>query len=114
MRYQKKLFIPQAEVQKYNELMNAKVVDYGEEDIDRYATVRKWCIPFTNGFEVDLKVCSSDYGDPLWCEAVLFQYNNQVSYTDVENDLLGVWELIAGEDTFTVEVLAGTGTKLCS
>lgn len=105
MTYKKILSIPVAEVQRYNALMQASSVDYEAEDISRYATVCSWTVPFGDGYEADVKVCSSDTNDPLWCEIVLFKNGSEVSCTDTCEDLIGTWTLEAKGNTYEIEIV---------
>lgn len=64
---EKTLCIPKETVEEYNRLMrpDSGTLDYIENDIPRYATIAEWTVKLGNGFEVDIKVCSSNDGDPL-------------------------------------------------
>ena len=98
------LFLDKEDVDKYHKMMRCKTLDYEEHDIPRYSTIKSWTIVFDNGYEIDLKVCSSDYNDPLWCEAVLFNYGNEHSYSDVSDTLDGLWVLCSGDKEFCLQV----------
>ena len=86
---QKVFYIPEKEIDKYNKMMQADHVDYEENEIPRYAAVKTWSVDLGNGYEVDIKVCSSSYGDPLWCEGVLFLHGSECGCTEVSDNLLG-------------------------
>ena len=98
------LAIPKSIINKYNNLMSVETLNYEQNDIPRYETIESWTVNFGNGYEVDLKVCSSDYGNPLWCEAVLFKDGCERSCTDVEEVLDGDWYLNADGISFNLHV----------
>lgn len=98
------LIIPETIINKYNNLMSVETLDYDQNNIPRYETIASWTANFGNGYEVDLKVCSSDNGDPLWCEAVLFKDGCERSCTDVEEVLNGDWDLNADGISFNLHV----------
>ena len=100
--------ISSAALDRYNKLMQAECVDYEAEGIDRYTCVARWSAEFPEGFEVDIKVCASDCGEPLWCEAVLFQNGHERSCTDVCEELDGEWSLCADGQEYIVNVVKGT------
>lgn len=102
------MVLPKADVEKYNAWMAAEAVDCAANGIPRNSTVRVWTVDFGDGYEVDLKVCSSGRNEDVWCEAVLFLNGSECSCTDAESDLLGDWKLEDGLDTtFIVHVVAG-------
>ena len=86
---EKTLHISKEIIDKYNQLMQPTdgIVDYEKNDIPRYATIDSWTVDFGDGYEVDIEVCSSNYNDPLWCEAVLFLHGSEVCRTDVSDTL---------------------------
>lgn len=98
------LFIPRDVAKKYNSLMSIDTLDYENNDIPRYSTIASWNVNCGDGYEVDLKVCSSDNGDPLWCEAVLFKDGSERSCTDIEEVLDGDWELCTDDIYFNIHV----------
>lgn len=98
------LAIPKSIINKYNNLMSVETLNYEQNDIPRYETIESWTVNFGNGYEADLKVCSSDYGDPLWCEAVLFKDGYERSCTDAEEMLDGDWDLNADGISFNLHV----------
>lgn len=105
MTVKRSLPIPQAEAMRYNLLMQASSVDYEAEGIFRYATVCSWTVSFGNGYEADVKVCSSDTNEPLWCEVVLFKNGSEVSCTDTCDDLIGTWTLEASGNVYEIEIV---------
>lgn len=105
MRNEKNLFIESSIINKYNELMELDFIAYDEHDIPRYSTIESWTTDFGNGFEVDLKVCSSNYDEPIWCEAVLFLNGNEISCSDVEDKLNGEWIFNYNDIEFILHVI---------
>lgn len=103
---EKILYIPAKAINNYNALMrpDKESVDYKKQDIPRYELIEKWTVDFGNGYEVDIKVCSSDYGDPLWCEGVLFFHGSEVSCTDVSDELTGEYSFEIQGEKFAVHV----------
>ena len=103
---EKTLHIPKEIIAKYNQLMQPSdgIVDYEKTDISRYATVDSWTVDFGDGYEVDIKVCSSNYDDPLWCEGVLFFHGSEVGCTDVCDTLDGEYYFCPESDEFIVYV----------
>lgn len=100
------LHLPKSKIQRYNRLMQASTVDYAVNGIEEYATVDCWMVDFGNGYEMDICVCSSYSGDPLWCQAVLFLDGSEVSCSEVEAELDGTWTLTHNDTTFVVELRA--------
>lgn len=97
------------EIERYDKLMQAEEVDYEAEDINRYETVKRWTANFGNGYEMDLKVCSSDSDEPLWCETVLFLNGSEVDCSEVYDELEGEWQLYHNDVTFILQVLKAAG-----
>ena len=98
------LLIPQKLIKKYNSLMDVDFLDYQINDIPRYSLIDCWGIDCGGGYEVDLKVCSSDDGDPLWCEAVLFYKGSERACTEVYDNLCGDWGLYCDGISFCIHV----------
>lgn len=99
------LAIPAAQIDEYNHLMNVDELDYDEYDIDRYSTVDSWTVKAGDGYEIDVKVCSSDDGDPLWCEAVLSLDGYEQACSVGDGDLDGEWQLEANGVCFVLNVI---------
>lgn len=76
-------------MEKYEALMQAKSVDYSKHGFAKYATIhsKTVVIDAESKLEADVKVCSNNEGDPLWCEAVLFEDGAEVEHTDVLDSL---------------------------
>lgn len=98
------LYISDADITYYNNMIQSDEVDYEAYDIQPYSTVQSWTTNFGNGYEVDIKVCSSEDGEPLWAEGVLFLNGCEVTCTDVQYELDGVYEFEYNGDRFTVDV----------
>lgn len=101
-----KLKIPESDVAEYQSLMD-EGFDYGERGVAKYATVKNWTVKFPDGLEMDVKVCSSNDGDPLWSEAVLFENGSERGCTEAQDELLGEYSVERPDGTvYTVEVVA--------
>lgn len=85
----KTLVIPEAE--KLEKLLSYKRPTYKKHGIEPYSTYRSWTADFGNGYEIDIKVCSSEKNAPLWSEAVLFHNGSEISCTEPCDTLLGTW-----------------------
>ena len=83
------LVMKKGEVEKYEALMQAKSVDYSKHGFAKYATIysKTVVIDAESKLETDVKVCSSNEGDPLWCEAVLFKDGSEVECTEMLDTL---------------------------
>ncbi len=99
-------YIPQADADKYNRLMQADQVNYEEHDIPRYAVVKSWSVNLGDGYEAEIKVCFSNYGDPLWCEGVLFLHGSECGCTEASDDLLGEYWFEHNGEQFLIVVKA--------
>lgn len=89
------LKLPEAEIEKWETLINQDRVDYSDMGFPELSTVWWKTVRFPDGFEIDLKVCTdtSEDGD-LWSEAVLFdQRGQQYAMTEVSYGIEGEWEL---------------------
>ena len=103
-KMQQVFYIPKEDADKYNRWMQADQVDYEENDIPRYDVVTRWSVDLGGGYEVDIKVCSSNYDDPLWCEGVLFLHGSECGCTEVSYDLLGEYRFEHNGQQFIVVV----------
>ena len=103
---QKVFNIPKTDVDRYNKLMQASQVDYEENDIPCYTTVKTWSVDLGDVYEADLKACSSNYGDLLWCEGVLFLHGSECGCTEVSDNLLGEYWFGHNGKQFTIVVQA--------
>lgn len=62
---------------------------------------------FPNKFEMDIKCCGSFEEESSWTEAVLFdEKGRQITYTDVEEEFFGEWELKDNEIIYKVNVIS--------
>lgn len=116
----KTLRITKKELDRYREMMQVKRLALGKRGLytellsaldchrRRSSTIKSWSVDFGGGYAIDLKVCSSGLTDPLWCEAVLFLNGCECGCTDVEDDLLGDWELQDGDNRFILKVMEGS------
>ncbi len=86
---QKVFYIPKEEADKYNRMMQTDHVDYEANDIPRYALIDCWTVDLGDGYKAEIRVCSSNYDDPLWCECLLFLNEDACGYTEMSDDLLG-------------------------
>ena len=105
----KTLFIDTDDVQNYQALMLAGA---NTEGFPRYTTIQSWTVDFGEGYEADLKVCSSDIGDPLWSEAVLFFNGAEVSCSETCSELCGEWFLHADGREFIINVMVSSVVDL--
>lgn len=106
--------LPRREIMGYEALMSIPKGHSNLEGYPKYALIKSWTKRFDNPlYEMEIKVCSSDHGDPLWCEAVLFKDGQQVAYSEPETELAGDWTLLDNGAEFTVHVIP-EGTLLSS
>lgn len=102
----KYLKIPRRKIQNYERLMNLPKDHADLEDFPKYALIESWHVRFDNPhYEMQIKICSSGYADPLWSEAILLKDGQQVAYTEPESELSGEWELVDDGATFVVIVI---------
>ena len=85
--YIKKLYIPDKDFYKYQDMTGPGVLDYDANDLKSYETVASWTIRFPDGREMDIKVCSGDRSnhDPLWTEGVLFENGQELTHTEIKD-----------------------------
>lgn len=95
------LTIDKETIDEYNSLMLADYLDYEKNSIPRFSTIKSWTINYGDGYEVDLKICSGNDGEPLWCEAVLFINGSEVECTDVYDSVDGDWMLYDSNTNIT-------------
>lgn len=90
------LELPKDEIEKWNKLIESGDVDYESNGFNELSTVWLKTVKFSDGFEIDLKVCTNNREDgDLWSEAVLFDEGGgtQYSYTDCCYRIDGDFEL---------------------
>jgi hypothetical protein len=89
------LELPKSEIEKWNNYISKDFVDYDAEGFPELSTVWSKTVKFSDGFEIDLKVCTNSREDgDLWSEAVLFDKNgSEYSCTDCCYGIDGDFEL---------------------
>lgn len=106
----KHLRLSREEIERYERLMNLPKDHPDLEDFPKYALIESWYVKFDDPrYEMQIKVCSSGYADPLWSEAILLKDGQQVSYTEPESELGGEWVLMDDDAIFTVMVEPSEG-----
>lgn len=84
---------------------NVTVEDYNKYGLKSCSVFFKKTVFFPNGKEMDIKVCSSDKGEPCWCEAVLFDENGfELCFTEVTDEINQEWSLINNDIKYIVNV----------
>ena len=104
MTYEKDLTLDPKIIEKFNRMLTWKHLNYEKHGIAKYSTVKSWTVDFENGFEIDLKVCSSNTDEPLWCEAVLFFNGSECCCSEVEGSLDGTWDFEYENEEFVLVV----------
>ena len=89
------LELPKSEIEKWNALIESDDVDYEANGFNELSTVWWKTVKFSDGFEIDLKVCTNNREDrDLWSEAVLFDENgSEYSCTNCCYGIDGDFEL---------------------
>ena len=72
---------------KYEELAGLFETTEGRDDIPRFSTVHSFTKIVSPTLELDAKICSSDEGDPLWSEIVLFENGSELCHSEVGGEL---------------------------
>lgn len=111
---QKVFYIPKADVDKYNRLMQSSQVNYEEHDILRYEAVKTWLVDLDHGYKAEIRVCSSNYNEPLWCEGMLFWHGSACGCTEVSDDLLREYWFEHNGQQIILVVQAEYGGRLLS
>lgn len=98
--------VPQAELDRWDELLDQETVDFEAEDLEEDSTVFSKTVKFENGYWAEVKVCTGQDG-AIWSEAVLFTADgNEVSCTDPDVQLSGNWEMYDDDSTcYMIEVI---------
>lgn len=73
--------------EKYEELAGLFETTKGRDDIPRYSTVHSFTKVISPTLELDAKICSSDVGDPLWSEIVLFENGSELCHSEIGGEL---------------------------
>lgn len=92
------------DAKKYERLLSYKRPNYEKWGIEKYSLYRCWTVGFGDGWQMDLKICSSAPNVALFSEAVLLHYGQQVAYTEPQDSILGEWELEGNGQTFKLTV----------
>lgn len=89
------LELPKSEIEKWNNYISKDFVDYDAEGFAELSTVWSKTVKFSDGFEMDFKVCTNNREDgDLWSEVVLFDANgSEYSCTDCCYGIDGDFEL---------------------
>ena len=115
MNYKRTLHIPKEEVEKYQKILNRKSCD---PDYPEDSVIKTFTTTFSNGYQVDIKVCnsyndnqyeekSSPFVDPVLFEPAVEGCSREVVIGEVSDTLLGeyiFWD-DSHNDTYTVLVI---------
>jgi hypothetical protein len=93
--YETTIVIPTDEIQECQKFLDS----HGQ---DKIATFETYTGKFSNGVEVDIKVCD---GDPPFVDPVLFEDGCELATGEVRDALLGEYRFKVGEDEYKVTVL---------
>lgn len=100
-----RLVLPKETIKRYERLMNVPKDHEDLEGLPKHATIERWTVPFENtDCSMDIKICSSGYGEPLWCEAILYHDGKEGPFTEPSSELSGEWTLETDGGDFTVTV----------
>jgi len=104
MTYTATIEIKSGQLQAYEEMFaygENELIEYG---IPRLDNIKTWTGKFSNGYEVDVQINSSE--DDVWSQAVLFTPDfHEVCFTEVCDSLGGEWEFEADGDVYKVKVI---------
>lgn len=88
---------------EYQALLDEYEFDLNEHDISSDSAVLVYSEKFSNGFEVDIKICSGQ--DSLFVDPVLFnQYGHEIGLLDVTDEILGEYEFEYDNKIYIVNV----------
>jgi hypothetical protein len=107
MEYTESIFITRNNIKLINELgkTNLEEKDFSKHNLSKFSCFFIDSVIFKNGYQADIKACTGDIGDSVWCEMVLFDENgNELSCTDVDETIDGEWEFEYKDDVYTVYV----------
>lgn len=107
MEYAESVFITQKNIDLINELgeTNLEEKDFSKHNLSKFSCFFVETATFKNGYQADIKACTGDIEDSVWCEMVLFDKNgNELSCTDVRETIDGEWELEYEDDVYKVYV----------
>lgn len=109
------VIIPMADFKRYEKLLQQDTVDYQKEGITAYSCLQRWTARIddlsdnSHEIEVDVKVCSSDWNEDVWAEAVLFDNGSEVGCSEVCDTLKENWEFdFDGKTIVIVPIFAET------
>ena len=75
-----------------------------EEKVMEEDEVVTFGVDFGNGMEMDITVVGCQ-DEPAYAEAVLFQNGYEVACSEVEDEILGIWELEHNGRTYAAKVV---------
>lgn len=107
MEYVESVCITRKNIDLINELgkTNLEEKDFSKHNLLKFSCFFVDGVIFKNGYQADIKACSGDIGDSVWCEMVLFDENeNELSCTDVRETIDGEWKLEYKGDVYTVYI----------
>ena len=107
MEYTENIYFTKKHIDFVNKLgkTNLKEEDFSKHNLLKFSCCFFDSVIFKNGYQADIKVCSGDIGDSVWCEMVLFDKDsNELSCTDVRETIDGEWELEYKGDVYKVYV----------
>ena len=87
------IYIPAVELDKWSRLLRQKSVDYTKENLPRFSCVFVKTVKFPDGILADLKVCTSDTGQDVWSEMVVYdEHGHELWVSEVSDRLSGPWK----------------------
>lgn len=110
MTFHKKLIISKDNFDLYK-----KYFDYGKDEFARFdipqnCNLTTWSVKFDNGFEIDIKINSSE--DDIWSEGVLFDEEGRTLATsEVCYALDGRWSFEFEGNNYIVDVVKSSTTR---
>ena len=107
MEYAESIFITRNNIKLFNELgkTNLEEKDFSKHNLAKFSCFFVETATFKNGYQADIKACTGDIGDSVWCEMVLFdEKGNELSCTDVQETIDGEWKLEYEDDVYTVYI----------
>lgn len=109
------VIISKADFERFEKLLQQDTVDYQKEGIAKYSCIRSWTAQiddlsdYSHEIEVDVKVCSSDWNEDVWAEAVMFDNGSEVGCSEVRDTLKDNWEFdFDGKTIVIVPIFAET------
>lgn len=106
MKFTKTITVSVSDQKTIQEYLDMDSVDLEEEGIDKESVYLQTNVMFDNGYEADIKVCTTE--DDFFVDAILFDANgNQMRVLDPEYELLGEYIFDDDEDEYIVNVVIG-------